>query len=477
MVKKRKIACVFIILSLVSVFAFSNLQVSGDTLPTSSQSSLVGTTDYRDLWESYQQRSFYDEGRFWVFYYNGTNGDHDHEVYTSSTDGLNWNIAEAALTESIDASTSYSIWFDGTYVHNFVSCDWGTELIYERGVPYANGTIIWQMEQTIIGSAYNFTSQLGYVYPQGCIDSNGNPWVAYEMYNSSSQTIFGAYVIKSSTSGGTWNTASNFPYKLSNIHPLAGFGEGVYPLIGGKVLAIYVSSGHAYAQAWTGSSWLPETQTKVQVQGDQYGYFSWSAVSQGDYVNLVYGTADVNYGVGYERYDYATNTFVPETIVQTNPAENWGYTMTPITIDTVTGNIYCFWINPVTGLGDGHYNEIVYKECINGIWDESPTLLCNVSACNIPSPLTISAPYYAYGGYLEVMFNTGLPNTPPYNINFVSFSDGTPSSAAPSPTLSSTSQPTSTAMSPLYIVVGIIFASSLIGFALSIKNKRRKGTS
>ena len=462
---KRKIVCGLILAFLVSSFACSigSFQVYGATRGTSGTGSIVGTTGLRDLWEAYQQRSFYADGRFWVFYYNGTNGDHDHEIYTSSADGRVWNSPTAAVDEPIDSTHSFSIWFDGTFVYNFASCDWATVLMFERGVPYANGTIIWQAEQTIIGSPYNNEIHLGYYYPQGCVDSNGYPWVAYEMINSSSAVVLGSYAIKSSTNDGTWNTETNFPYKLSSITPVGAFGQGIYPLTNGKVLAIYVSSGYAFAQAWNGRNWLPEVQTTARLQGDQYGYFTWSAVSQGDYVHFVYTTANVNYGIGYVQYNYTSNSFSSESIVQQSYLEQWGYTQILLSLDPQTDNLYCIWINPSSySSNDTAYHQIVFKKYANGVWDADPTVFVNTTS-PISSPLSDSSFRYTYGGYLGVMYNVGITGSSTFNVTFAFLNVDQLPSPSPTPTLTPTAEPTSVlTLSPAYIIIIVIFAFSLI---------------
>jgi hypothetical protein len=462
-------------IALLVIFTLSNAlflaPVNGGTQETDMiKSSTAGLTSLSDLWEAYQQRTFYANGRFWVFYYNGSGGSHDHEVYTSSIDGTTWNKPVEAIVDPIDSSHSFSIWFDGTYVHNFASADWASILTYRRGIPNNDGTIDWKPAQTILGTPYDFTSKETFYYPQGCVDSNGYPWIAYEMCTD---TLQPSYITKSSTNDGTWVNEQNFPHQMSSGNLLNGTGQGVYPLTNGKVAAIYVTSGYAYLQAWNGQKWLPQVQTNVNPGGDQYGYFSWSAVSQDDNVHFVYGTTSVNWGVGYELYNYATNSFGKETILQQDESLNWGYTVTPLTLDPRNDALYCFWINPVSNQGDGHYNQIVYKKCAAGVWDIAPTVLFNVSANNIPSPIALSAAYYAYGERLSVIYTTGLPNTPPFNINFISIPvDLSGTSTAPTQiTPLSTENPF---LSPVYIIILVIFVTSVIALLLQRFSSAKK---
>ncbi len=423
--------------------------------------SVAGVTSYRDQWEAYQQRAFFGQGRYWVFYYNGSNGSHDHEVFVSSTDGLSWSAPKHVTASSIDTSHSFSIWYDGVYVYNFASIAWATAVSFQKGLVHTDGTIAWQPEQIVVGSPGNMASKDNYWYPQGCVDSNGYPWVAYQRSND---TMPATFIAKSSTNDGTWNTASGFPYLFSHLTPLSGIGQGVYPLTNGKVVAISVTSGHAFLQAWTGTNWLPQIESPAKPGGDQYGYFVWSAVSQGDKVHFVYDTTTVDWGVGYELYNYDTNSFGAESIVETSGAINWGYTATPLTLDETTGALYVFWTNPHAG--DGHYNEIRYKKCFNSAWDTESTLLFNQTASDIPSPLTLSSFYYAYDGHLGVIYNTGNQFAPPYQIHFINFVDNSPPPTATSS--SSASEPTTSSQamdvyfSPLYILAVVTLILSVV---------------
>lgn len=433
------------------------------------QSSIVGSTGYRDHWEAYQQRSFHASGRFWVFYYNGTNGSHDYEVFVSSVDGVTWTEPQTAVNQTIDVSHSFSIWFDGEYVHNFASTGWGKALEYQKGLPNNDGTITWLKNNVIIGVPNDHTIPHRYLFPQGCVDSNGYPWITYELagYGNTSAT----FIIKSSTNDGTWVNASGFPKWLSNSTEIinngpAGIGQGVYPLKNGKILAISVTSGHAYFQAWSGTEWLPKIQIN-NVGGDQYAYFTWSAVSEGDNVHFVYSTTSVNWGIGYKKYDYITNSLSDEKIVQESPNINWGYTLVPLTLDKKTGCLYIFWTNP--NATDGFYNQILYKKYFNNVWDETPTILIYQTENNIPSPITTSAFYYAYDGFLGILFNTGLANTPPFDIHFITLK--TDSIHLPQPTIepapnNKTFSFWDVFLSPIYIVIIILFSCALIGFII-----------
>jgi len=72
--------------------------------------SVVGTSTTGAVPYPHQRKTFYANGRFWVFYSDGRN-----MVYRTSTDGSTWSSA-TTVRAAINGSL-FSVWFDGTYLH------------------------------------------------------------------------------------------------------------------------------------------------------------------------------------------------------------------------------------------------------------------------------------------------------------------------------------------------------------------------
>ena len=201
-----------IIFSLGALSAGQNVTIDPSVVGTSTNNGAVSYSP--------QRKSFYAEGRYWAFYYNGT-----RIVFSSSTDGINW----AAPTNDVTVEQGYqfSLWFDGTYVHE-INCNAAADLGYRRGDPVANGTITWsQVEQTLPDTG-------SYYIPTICIDSGGHAWVGY-------RDVTGyPWVTRNDSTDGTWSTTDGFPYQLDNA---AGTSVVVsVPLASEKVYVMYVTN-------------------------------------------------------------------------------------------------------------------------------------------------------------------------------------------------------------------------------------------
>ena len=177
--------------------------------------SLVGTsTSTSATWYPFQRKSFYANGRFWVFYSDGTN-----MVYRTSTDGSTWS--SATTVRACTYGYKFSIWFDGTYLHYAYGSS--SAIYYRRGTPNSDGTITWSAAEQTVSTTYNSAR-----YPMISVDSNGYVFVGYSDYDGTNRY---PYVIKSGNNDGTWGTTpSGFPYQLSTAS--ATWGVSVVPQIG-----------------------------------------------------------------------------------------------------------------------------------------------------------------------------------------------------------------------------------------------------
>jgi hypothetical protein len=360
--------------------------------------STVGTstTNYATLYP-FQRKSFYANGRFWVFYSNGTN-----MVYYTSLDGSTWTVGGSSPVRACSYGYHFSIWFDGTYLHYAYA--YSGAIYYRRGTPNSDGTITWSAGEQAVSTTYNSA-----VYPMISVDSNGYVWIGYRDYDSGTGKYY-PYVIKSGNNDGTWGTTpAGFPYQL--LTTSGDWRVSIIPLTAGKMLAVY-AYGYATVKAkrWDGSSWGAE---KVTTSATYWGYYH-SAVAQGDDVHLVF-LKSTGYGILYVKYTYSTDSFGAETTLQAGATS----TSAPVvSIDTATNDLYVFAATKTTGTPSGWTaNHIYYIKytASSGTWgswvdwiDESTEVLTYADG--------LTCFYQDYGSKIGLVYMTKTAS--PYNVRF-----------------------------------------------------------
>ena len=308
--------------------------------------SSVGTsTDSTANFTPHQRKSFYANGRFWVFWSDGSN-----MVYATSTDGSSWT--NKATVRACAYGGYFSIWFDGTYLHYAYANN--SQISYRRGTPISDGSITWSADEQTVSTTYN--SAVG---PVVSVDSNGYVWIGYKDYDSGNNKHY-PYVIKSGNNDGTWGTTpSGFPYKLSATSS-SSWRASPIPLTGGKMLAIYA---YSYAplkvMRWTGSGWGSE---RTGTSNAYYGYYI-SAVAEGDDVHIVFLKSS-GYDILYVKYTYSADSLGGEVTVQA------GATSTSVPVlsrDPSSSTLYVFYATKTTGTPPNHTaNHIYYKTSTDG---------------------------------------------------------------------------------------------------------------
>jgi hypothetical protein len=355
--------------------------------------SVVGTSTSGTATDhSLQRKSFYANGRFWVFYSDGTN-----MVYRTSTDGSTWTAATTVKT-NVYYGYTFSVWFDGTYLHYAYASS--SSIYYRRGTPNSDGTITWSAVEQTVSTTYNTAD-----YPVVSVDSNGYVWIGYKDYTG---TYVYPYVIKSGNNDGTWGTTpAGFPYQLSTIDNTYWM-VSIIPLTAGKMLAVYVyEKVTVKARRWTGSAWDTEVATTKLIEIGEY----FSAVAQGDDVHLTF-LERINYNILYTKYVYSTNSFTAETTLATGNM----YTPPVISIDPVLNDLYLFWPNA--------NNHIYYRKYNAGTdtWETAVDWInesTDVLTGNDPVQTTYARPtcfYNVYSRYTGLVYMTLI--TSPYNVKF-----------------------------------------------------------
>jgi hypothetical protein len=407
MMQKRRLLLVFLALLYVT---FEALPACGAAVP-----SLVGTTTHSyAFFGTAQRKSFYANGRFWIFYLK----DGYNIVYRTSVDGVTWTAPTNLRASSSIFMYGYdfTVWFDGTYLHYAYMYPLGgkTQLLYRRGIPNANGTITWSADEQLVLPE---VSQIYYYYPFVSVDSFGYPYVAYAWYNSSSHVWY-PFVIKSRRNDGVWETADDFPYQLTTTT-----GEcmpSIIPLTSGKMLVAYAQNGGTVRiRVWNGSSWLSEASTSSNII-KQYEY-RYSIVAQGDDAHLVF-LKNSTYDIIYTKYSYASNSFGNEITLVSSASSDSSPVMC---INPSTNDLYVFAATKTTDSPSGWTAEHIYYikyTASSGKWgswidwiDESAEVLTYAAR--------LLCFYQAYGNYIGLAYLT--KTSYPYNVKFA-YLDVTP---------------------------------------------------
>ena len=369
--------------------------------------SVVGTsTSYYATASPSQRKSFYAAGRFWVFYYDGAN-----MVYHTSTNGLSWS---AAITvRAAYWGSSFSIWFDGTYLHYAYGS--GGSIYYRRGTPNADGTITWSAAEQTVSTTYNHV-----YYPHISVDSNGYVWIGYRDCDG---TTHYPYVIKSGYNDGIWGpTPTGFPHQLSTA--TANCFVSTIPLTSAKMLVVYAyPGGTVRVKQWTGSAWGTEVATSSAIQYGQYH----SAVAQGDDVHFVFLKYSP-YDILYTKYVYSSNSFGSEVTVKAGATV---YSAPVLSMDN-SNKLYCFWATGTTGSPPGAtVNHIYYQISTDGgsTWS-AMTDWIDESAEVLTREDYLTCFYKQYGSYIGLCYLTKTAS--PYNVKF-DFLTGTAPPPPPPP--------------------------------------------
>ena len=358
-------------------FAVStNFNIDPTTVGTSTTTSAT--------YESTQRKTFYYNGRDWVFYSDGTN-----LVYRTSNDwGASWSAATVVTTCA--SGLFFDIEFDGTYAHYAFADNIGTNYVhYRRFIPNADGTVTYSAaQQNVVTSSYSFfgasitTSSAG-----------GTPYISYFLYNEAT-TSMEVRLTKSSTTDGTWSTAAGFPKDIRL--PDASGSSQVVSSAAGKVIVIYTDAATTIllSRTWDGSTLLGERT----ISSDNALYMAISAVAEGETIHLIHAAqGGWFYPIMYSTYTMASDLWAAETTI----SATGHYFGAGLCIDP-SGNLYAFY----TKWDD----KIYYKKQTADVWAAEVEF---VSEANLDErSLTVSA--YATSSVVDVIFVSGAGS--PYNV-------------------------------------------------------------
>lgn len=381
----KVITSIFICLFILTIFPRAN-----------ASSNVIGTsTSTFSISYPFQRKIFYAASRFWAYYSDGTN-----MVWESTTDPADWSNSPTSIGAKSNGY-SFSIFFDGTYVHYARSGTSGNYyvLYYRRGTPNSNGTITYSAnEQTVYSGLYNDY----YEFPQVAVDDAGYAWIGARYRTI---TSYYPYALKNANNDGTWSTASS-----TKLHTTSDTSWVVspIPLTSQKMYVIYasagISGGYAYGKLYSGSFGSQETCDSYAIQVN-YGF---SATNEGDNVHFSY----LRYGTYQIRYRFRTYGSSPawgtDTLVQNSVDAS---TCPVLSIETSTYNVYCFWMDKPTA--DHIYYAIRYSS--NSSWSGAVDWI-DESSDTIVDGSKLTCFYESYSGYIGLVYTT--KSASPYNIKF-----------------------------------------------------------
>lgn len=332
----------------------------------STTKRIIGsTTTYAAITTNFQRKTFYADGYHWVFYCNGS-----HMLYTTSGDGLNWDIP-VIINEGI-SSSGFSVWYRGDVYYVYCSGAPGTPVVYMRG-SISNNRIDWEVVLNVVTGLSGYEHYNAYC----TIDGEGYPWIAYLQYDGFN---YSSWIVKAKDfEGMSWNN----PTKISDsIHPLR---ISLMPLNDGKVYAIYTNSKEVSGRLWNGSFWMiEEIITKILPQQD-YGY---SAVSHNDTVHLAL-LESLSNDIFYFNFTYGSGWQGGQIIQESQSSISFPV----LSIDETTKSLYVFWI---------YDDDVNVKIRTEGYWEDLSGSAAPFGK-KFNSPKGISCFCKAYNGKIGVV--------------------------------------------------------------------------
>jgi len=292
----------------------------------------VGTTTNTDGFRG-NLGPFYIQGRYWLFWVDGTNF-----VWSHSTDLSSWAAKQTAIA-SLNDVWKESVSCDGTYFHiAYVGAS--SHIYYVRGTPASDGSIAF-------GTARD-TGGIG-TYPDVCASGSH----VYITYLSAAQK---PTVIRNddATSVDTWTTTTGFPVLISNT--ATSECSRILPKSDGGVFTIYAVSNHIK---------LKTCATDATLGGEESCSLSFDSSSMFDVTGggiagvIAFAYRDANSGnmLYRERSSGGTWDVAETTIVAASSS-----TRPALFYDATSGTVVLFCVGTSTA------NHVYYNERLSGTW-------------------------------------------------------------------------------------------------------------
>lgn len=373
MVKRVVLSILFII-----ILTFSFIL---DVIPAfASSGSTVGTTTSTlGTGRSNQRKTFYANGRHWIFYSDGTN-----IGWRTSTNGILWS--DLSVIAADVNGYDINLCFDGTYAsYAFVR---SAALYYRRGLPNIDGSITWSAaEQTVVSANVTGTSQ------SIAVDTSNHAYIYYRDTNTGNSLM-----LRNDNTDGTWSTSAGYPLAIT----VTGYAGRVIALTANKMYVVYTkdSTTNILGKYYDGATW--GSAENVTAYNPSIGY-AYSITNINDNVEVSYLRVTTNQ-LRVATRDSSTGIW-SESLVVDSTSSDWYPTLT-----SDSSNLYLFWINSI----DKH---IYYKTRVGGTWSGATDWLDESGdgiAAGIQNCITSS--YSSYSSYISVLYET--KNASPYNVKY-----------------------------------------------------------
>jgi hypothetical protein len=327
----------------------------------------------------FQEKTFYTQGRYWVFY-NDKNStlDYGSVFYTSSPDGLSWTEPVWVISPIEWSGENVQAILDVNGDVNLFLRTSGI-LWYMKGTPAIDGSIAWLTEVQEI-----WNPSIGNTDFYAGLDSSGYPYVSWAYGNViSNQSV---YVKKSMLNNGTWLDDPNWNPKVISDAPGHWSNTMLVPLSNNKFYIIYFDGDtHGHGKLWNGTTLgAEETCTTTNIKTDYItGRETWSRAIVTDSLTDKIYFAFINTAnkIQLTIRNYTTSTWSESTIQNdvingASPTFTWykPYSWLPEILQV-------YWINSET--------SIAYKNYIAGVWS-SPLY----AASNLDQPIPL---FYQWG--------------------------------------------------------------------------------
>ncbi len=337
----------------------------------------VGTsTDTGPVRYSFQKKTFYANGRWWAWYYNGGNFG-----WETSTDGDDWSGSFTSY--SAYPAIRHDIWYDEANNKICIVRVQGSSgnVYYRQGTANSDGTITWDSAEVLVSSD-------SYTYdPVVCKDSDGYPWIIYQ---SQPSPYYCKVVQATATDGSSWGTPTT-------LWTAAGRASLV-PLTAGKMLAIWLTDTAATVKSklYDGSWGSEVTASTSNAQGSAV----FGVVADGDNVHLVF-LKQTSYDIVYIKYVYGTGWGSEET-VESSTVNQYHPSITLKDTDKVR----VFYLKSQT--------NIKYRDRDTGSWQTAVDISTSESTMTC-----LSSSYKAFLNKLAVMWKSGASS--PYNVKIQTY--------------------------------------------------------
>jgi hypothetical protein len=300
----------------------------------------------------FQKKVFFANGRWWFFYWNGTN-----LGWRTSIDGISWS--NFTIYGALSSGVYFSIWYDELNNKTCLVRNSGSALMYRQGTANADGTITWDADEVVATNYYVGT----YAYPTICKDSSGYPWVAY---NDGTGIV---RVCKATaTDGSTWGSTNSLWSGISSACIL------IIPLTDNKMMAIMVKTNSGpQSRLYDGTMpYNPNNwQNAVVINAAQSQLdHTFDAVVDGDNVHFVYTYFTGSYNIYYVKYTYGVGWGGLETV--DSGASN--YHIPSVTLKSLDKVRVCYALN----VTDKYHCNMKYRDRDAGTWRTAVVIEANL---------------------------------------------------------------------------------------------------